>query len=121
MTMSIQQILEIWAKTHRAADDNPGLMIKAAGAEVKPIHDLCAARMTCIRAADELLLTLKNQPWPLALPALLVDYFAAQDDPGCSRCWMSSRAKKEHDECEEKIKKYFDAKNKLIAAYSTKA
>jgi len=48
------------------------------------------------------------------LPKPLENYFAAVADPGCPRCWISSRVDKQHPECRKKISRYFETERQLL-------
>jgi hypothetical protein len=101
-------VLNIWAKSQILVSDNTTLLMKYNHDGL--ISDLCAARMGVHGVAEEMLMSLKGRD---DLPNLLVAFFEADEDKGCNDCWASSRIK-EHPECDTKIKRWFDSREKLL-------
>lgn len=50
-----------------------------------------------------------------SLPAPVTDFIRAEADKGCRGCWVSSRRGKNHPECNEKIDRWFAARDALTA------
>lgn len=107
MNTQITQIIKEFALAHRAAEDNPKLLIEDS---VKHT-DLCVARMDRIEVADEALFALEGQA---ELPQPVLDFFAAEADRGCYHCWLSSRHSNQHPECQAKINRWFATRDALI-------
>lgn len=48
------------------------------------------------------------------MPAEVQRFAKAMADPGCGKCWVSSKIGCNHPECNVKIKEWFDAREALI-------
>jgi hypothetical protein len=112
MTPELDAIKE-FALSHMDAHDNPRKLIEARNIaeECTRVSNECAERMKRCRRADEAILKLDD----IAVYEQTRDYIAAENDKGCGRCWLSSVLKDNHKECEDKIARWFKARNNLIA------
>lgn len=108
MPIETIDVLKIWANAQVLVADNTSLLMKYNHDGV--ISDLCSARMQVHSVAEEMLLGLKGRE---DLPPILLSFFKAEEDKGCSNCWLSSRIK-EHEDCDNKIKRYFETRENLL-------
>lgn len=108
ITQTTIDVLVRWYKAHKAAEDNSAKMLAAWGVEEsRRVSDECVAKMSGLKKADADLNGLAGIP--------LLDLFNARDkDPGCARCWLSSRVVKEHPECDFKIREWFGYRDALM-------
>lgn len=106
MSPDLCKALKRWVRARAKADLNPKLLIKNHA----KYSNLCAARMVTLHAAENNLNSFENKSG--TVPAQLAYWWLAQNDAGCSSCWLSSGPKK-HLECELKIKRWFEAREAL--------
>ena len=110
---SVFHAIDEWYRAWEAAQSNSGLLcLNLRDAKFCTlVSDLCSSKMGVLGKTSELLDTFKNDP---ECPKELLEFWKCEADQGCSHCWLSSRGP-EHDECEAKMKKYWEAKEALIA------
>jgi hypothetical protein len=113
--MNIDNLIYEYAGANTAAQPNAKLLIDSRHSE--DATEICVARMKRLKAAETALKALDGQP---NLPNVLQDYFDARNDDACSRCWLSPCAIYEHQECKEKIARWFKTRDELVA-YGVKA
>jgi len=111
MQLEIDDVLRVWVKAQMLVLDNTPLMIKYRHGNNPIIDELCVARMQVYNIAEEMLMSLQNQE---ALPSLLLNFFEANNDRGCDSCWLSSGISDNHEDCNIKINRWFDARKKLL-------
>lgn len=104
--MNIKATIKEFALASRAVENNTTLLI-----ESHKNTDLCVARMDRLHLAEEALEDIEEES---DLPQPALDYFAADADKGCDRCWLSSRRSSQHGNCIKKIDRWFAARETLI-------
>lgn len=109
MNPIMHEILVEFAAAHRAAEPNSGIMV---GNPTTEEVDGCAERMVRVSRADARLMTLSTRPDDLPEP--LREFFAAEADKGCMRCWASSVRFRNHPECNQKIDRWFATHRALV-------
>jgi hypothetical protein len=72
----------------------------------------CTPQMARYHNAEDAVLALAGRN---DLPDAVTAFIEASRDMGCRHCWLSSRAAKQHSECQTKINRWFDARTKIIA------
>lgn len=104
---STNAIIKEYAVAHLAADDNPKLLIK------NPVKYtlLCNARMFRIALIDEAILNIGERE---DAPIELKNFLIAEADKGCPSCWISSKKNNNHADCQKKIDRWFETRQKLI-------
>jgi hypothetical protein len=107
MMSEIDEAIARYARSHKDAEDNPRLMIESRGAAAS----LCEIKMKRLMAAEAAMRAMRGR---LGLPRPLLDFLEADDDKGCTSCWMSSKRRGNHPECEAKITRWFAARAALV-------
>jgi len=97
--------LRRWASAFLAAKDNPQEMLAGHMDTTE-----AARRMRVMHDAEQRLWEIPDD----VLPEPLRKWKKANSDPGCSRCWLSSRKDTWHPDCGKKIKEWFDARDALV-------
>lgn len=109
--MTTDEIIKIWVEAHKAAEANTNLMIRSLEPDISEmVAQICAFRMNIVGVVDSMLELCRSR---VDNPIVLQQYFEAVDDAGCDACWISS-SRPEHADCEEKIRRYFHAKEQLM-------
>jgi hypothetical protein len=102
----VKDRIATWAIACDTAKDNADLLIK----DHMKHHEECARRMRVLGVAEDEMLRLADRS---NLPAPLKRFINANDDRGCSGCWLSS-AGPSHPECAAKIDEWFTSRRLLV-------
>lgn len=105
----VRRLIGEFAEAHHAVRDNAKIM---CGQPTKEDIDFCVSGMARVARAEDAVYALDERNGEL--PQELIDHLAAQEDPGCSECWMSSVQKNNHHECTTKISRWFDTRDALV-------
>ena len=116
MTDDTIRRLRRWFLAYEAAKENAEPLLATRGQgpeECERVSRLCTERMEECATADRELFERDGRdverPRPLDL------FFAAERDKGCLSCWVTSRSRTPHPECQEKIRRWFDCREALLA------
>ncbi len=101
--MQTSDIIIEFAVSHHEAKDNPQLLNDG-------YTQLCVKRMERIGVADQQLFTCDRT----TLPSEAIDFLEANEDRGCSSCWLSAYGAV-HSECKSKIDRWFHTRDALIS------
>ena len=108
MKPELKEILIAWQKAHEQVEDNASLSIRFEG----KFSELCGARMNVVSVTDSMLYSLPVNGEDY--PEELTRHLKSNADKGCMSCWISSFIGRNHPECNEKIREWFDSKEQLL-------
>src|SRR4051812_13844307 len=107
MNQDLKKLLKRWWKARIKAEGNTKLLIR----NYALFSSLCSSRMRRLSKAEADLDALESQIG--TFPAQLVYWWKTRRDAGCSHCWVTSNPSKMHAECDQKIKRWFAARQAL--------
>jgi hypothetical protein len=108
MEVYVKSLLWDWSEAKAAVKPNAGIIVDSNFDPV--VMEACARRMKILQQCETALLEVSLRP---GLPKPLVNYFAARNDSGCSKCWLSS-AGPTHPDCRKKIDRHFRTEEALF-------
>jgi hypothetical protein len=106
--VSVEELMIEYAQAQRHASDGAWgtwpVVLDYAGVR-------CTPQMARLHNAEHALLSFAGQP---DLPEPMAAFIAADADPACPDCWLSSARLTNHPVCAAKIRRYFNARAALM-------